>query len=100
MSVEKPTDRVKDNGQNPIVRASTYQIATAYLESLKVTMWPAKSWALKDDEGLDYAATWLTHIVDEINAVRNMAEGSTRSLYDITRDYRRMVEKETYHAHD
>lgn len=79
---------------------SNYDIARAYIKSLNVTSWPSVGWSVKgnDDDGLDAAATWLSSAVDHINAVRNMADGSIRSLDDIAKDYRRLVEGERYGA--
>lgn len=84
-----------NNGSN---KPSTYEVVTAYLRSLKVTTWPAVGWQIRDEAGLDAAATWVTRLVDHVNAVRNMAEGSTRTLDEIAEDYRRMVEGEQYRA--
>lgn len=73
-------------------RVTTYDIAKAYLDSLHATLWPAEAWYIRDEDGQDAAAVWITQMVDNINAIRNMVNGTGMSVAQAAEDYRRMVE--------
>jgi hypothetical protein len=70
----------------------TFEVAKAYLASKHITMWPSVSWTIKRSTGLEDAAAWITKLVDDINAVRNIAENSTMTVEEAAVDYRNMME--------
>lgn len=75
-------------------QVGTYEIAKAYLESLHATLWPGEAWYIRDEDGQDAAAVWITKMVDTVNAIRNMvnASESGMTVQQAAEDYRRMTE--------
>ena len=87
--VEPPEDEL-DAHLSP----TTYDVAVAFLGALHVTSSPNIGWQIRGVYGRDAAAAWITKLLDDINAVRNMAifSNGMKTLDEIAEDYRRMVE--------
>lgn len=93
---------VNSNDSQPVViprrrnvgEVSTFDVARAYLEAMHVTSWPKDSWQIRELKGQDAAAAWVTQLVDDINAIRNMVVGSTTNMTieEAAMDWRRMKE--------
>lgn len=69
----------------------TYDIAVAWLKGKNATLWPNHAYTITGNEGITgihQAASWLAEVVNEINAIRNVALGGTRTLEDIVKSIR------------
>lgn len=88
---ETSNGSLSDTGEKEDV--TTYDIAIAFLNAMHVISWPNVGWRIAGKSGeREKAAEWLTKLVEDVNAIRNLMASSDMTVEEAARDYRRMVE--------